>query len=74
MTEGQVLFDTINVGGIHYPDFFHAPAAFRIFCTHQVATAGAPDEDFAGAGDLETFGYGLFGFNTFGTSHIGSFF
>jgi hypothetical protein len=57
MTEGQVLFDAINVGWIYQPDFFRAPTAFRIFCAHQVAPASAPDEDFAGAGDLETFGY-----------------
>ncbi len=57
MTEGQILFDAINVCWIHHSDFFHAPAAFRIFGAHQVAAASAPDQDFAGAGDLETLGY-----------------
>lgn len=71
MTEEQVLFDTIKVGWIYQPDFFHAPAAFRIFCVHQVAPAGALDKDFAG--DLETFGCWFSGFSTFGTSHTGFF-
>jgi hypothetical protein len=38
MIEGQVMFDTINVGWVSKPDFFHSPAAFRIFGAHQVTS------------------------------------
>jgi hypothetical protein len=38
-----------------------------------MAPARSPEKDFARAGYLETFGCRFFGFDTFGTSHIGSF-
>jgi len=37
-----------------------------------MAFAGAPAQDFAAGGYLETLRYGFFGFNAFGASHIGS--
>jgi hypothetical protein len=73
MTEWQILFDTVNVGWSKNPGFFQPPAPFRVFGAQQVSPAGAPKQYLAGAGNLETFGYCFSGFNTFGTSHIGSF-
>jgi hypothetical protein len=57
MTERQVLFDSINVGGSNEGCLSQRPAAFGIFALQQVASAGAPEEYFAGAGDFETFSY-----------------
>jgi hypothetical protein len=71
MTERQILFDAVNIGWIQGSGFFYAPAAFGVFGAQQVTPTGAPKQHLAGAGYLETFGYGLSGFNTLGTSHIG---
>jgi hypothetical protein len=57
MAEGQILFDTVNVGGVNDPGLFNATAPFGIFGAQQVAPAGAPEQYLAGASDLETFGY-----------------
>jgi hypothetical protein len=73
MTEWQILFDTINVGWPEDLGFFQSPAPFSIFGAQQVTPTGATKQHLAGAGYFETFGYGLSGFNTFGTSHRGSF-
>jgi hypothetical protein len=73
MTEWQILFDAVNIGWPEDSGFFQSPAPFSIFGAQQVAPAGAPKQYLAGAGYLETFGHRFFGFNTSGTSHIGSF-
>jgi hypothetical protein len=57
MAKGQILFDTVNVGWVNDPGLFNATAAFSVFGAQQVAPAGAPEQDLAGAGDLETFSY-----------------
>jgi hypothetical protein len=57
VTEWQILFDAINVSWVKNLGFFYSPAPFRIFGAQQVAAAGATVQHFAGAGDLETFGY-----------------
>jgi hypothetical protein len=44
-------------------------AVFWIFSLGQVAQAGAAAQNFARAGDLKPFGYGLSGFDAFGSSH-----
>ena len=73
MTERQILFDTVNVGWINNLGLFNTPAPFGIFGAKQVAPTGTPEQHLAGAGYLKTFGYGLSGFITSGTSHTGSF-
>jgi hypothetical protein len=73
-TEWQILFDAINIGWPENLGFFQRPPTFGVFALQQVAPAGAPKQHFTGAGQLETFGHGLSGFNAFGTSHISSFF
>jgi len=73
MAKRQILLDTINVGR---PEDLRLPQRtppFRPFALEQMAPAGAPEQHFAGAGYLETFAYGLFGLNAFGTSHTDSF-
>ncbi len=55
--EWQILFDTINVGWSDEHCFAQRPAAFGTFALKQMASARTPEKDFAGAGDLETFGY-----------------
>ena len=69
MTERQVLFDSINVRGSNEGRLSQRPAAFGIFALQQVASTGAPEKHFAGAGDFETFGHCFSGFSTFGASH-----
>jgi hypothetical protein len=57
MTERQILFDPIN---IRWPKDFglpQRPPALGVFAFHQMAFAGAPEKNFAGAGYLETFFY-----------------
>jgi hypothetical protein len=57
MAEGQILGDTVGVGGINHFGLFNATASFSIFGAQQVTPASAPEQDLAGAGDFETFGY-----------------
>ena len=57
MTEWQILFDAINVGWSDERCLSQRPAAFGIFALQQMAPTRAPEEDFAGAGNFETFGY-----------------
>jgi hypothetical protein len=73
MIEWQTLFDAINVCGSDERRLSQKPAASGAFTLKQMASARAPEKDFAGAGYLESFGYGLSGFNTFGASHMSSF-
>jgi len=73
MAERQILRDTINVGRPENLRFPQRPSPFRPFALEQMASAGAPEKHFAGAGYLETFAHRLFGLNAFGTSHTGSF-
>jgi len=55
VAERQILFDPINVGCSEDPGLSQRPAAFRTFALKQMASAGAPEKYFAGAGYLETF-------------------
>ena len=73
MAERQTLRDTINVGRPEDLRFSQRPSPFRTFALEQMAPAGAPEQHFTGAGYLETFADRLFGFDAFGTSHMGSF-
>jgi len=57
MTEWQVLHNPINIGGADERCLSQRPAAFGAFTLKQMASARAPEKDFAGAGYLETFGY-----------------
>lgn len=57
MTEGQILFDTVNVGWVNNLRLFNCTAPLGILGAQQVAPAGATEQHLAGAGDLETFGY-----------------
>ncbi len=69
MAERQVLRDAINVRLVHDRALAEAAEAFGVFGLRQVAATGAGAQDFAGAGDLEPFGYGFLRFDAFGTSH-----
>ena len=69
MTEGQILSDAIGVGGINQFGGAEIAAALGTLPGQQMALAGPHPHHFAGAGDFESFGHGLFRFNTFGTSH-----
>jgi hypothetical protein len=57
MAERQVLRDPIKVGGSDELRSSHGPATFGAFALAQMASARSPEEDFAGAGYFETFGY-----------------
>jgi len=57
MTERQILFDTIKVRWSDERRPLQRAAALGAFALKQVASARAPEEDFAGAGYLETFGH-----------------
>jgi hypothetical protein len=69
MAEGQALGDAVGVGGIHDGRLAERAAAFWAFALAEMAAACAATQDFSGAGDLESLGHGLFGFDAFGTSH-----
>lgn len=73
MAEGQILCDAVNIGGSEHTRLAQGSSPFGTFALKQMTPTGAAEENFAGAGDLETFGYGLFGFNALGTSHRSSF-
>ena len=73
MAERQVLRDAINVGRPEDVRFSQRPPPFRTLPLKQMALARPAEQHFAGAGYLETFAHGLFGFDAFGTSHMGSF-
>jgi len=57
MAEWQILFDTVSVGWVKNPGLFNSTPPFSIFGAQQVTPSGATEQDLAGAGDLETFGY-----------------
>jgi hypothetical protein len=69
MAERQVLFDAINVRGIHDGNLAETAEAFGVFGLGQVASAGVRAQDFAGTGDFEPFGHGFLGFDAFRTTH-----
>jgi len=54
---------------MHIGGFAEAAQAMGIFALGQVAASGAMAQGLAGGGDLKPFGYGLFRFDAFGTSH-----
>jgi hypothetical protein len=67
--ERQVLFDAINVRGIHDRGLAETAEAFRVFGLGQMAATRVGTQDFASAGDLEPFGHGFLGFDAFRTTH-----
>ena len=69
MTERQVLRDTINVRRIHRGPAAKIAAAFGTLALGQVPPTGPSIQDLSAGRNFKTFGRGLFGFNTFGTSH-----
>jgi len=69
VAEWQILFDTINVGGVDEGGVAQGPAALGILALKQMASARAAPQHFAGAGYLEPFGNCLPGFDPFGSSH-----
>ena len=69
MTEGHALFDAINIRGMHGGGASQGPAALGVFGLQQMAFAGARAQDLAARGYFEPLGRGLFGLNTFWTSH-----
>lgn len=70
MAEGQVLQNPIGVSFIHQCGATETAATFGVFALKQVAFASTRAQDFAGAGNFETFGHRFFCFDTFGSSHI----
>ena len=72
MAEGEILLDTVEVGGSKERRLSQRPAAFGTFSLEQMASAGASEQDLAGSSYLKTFGHRLPGFNAFGASHISS--
>ena len=69
MAERQILGDAVNIRLVHDRALAEAAEAFGVFGLRQVTASGAGAQDFAGAGDLEPFGYGFLCFDAFGTSH-----
>jgi len=57
VAERQILRDSINVGGAEDSGLSQRPAAFGCLALKQMASAGAAEKYFAGAGQLETFGH-----------------
>jgi len=55
--EGQILFDTINVGWPEAPGLAQRPSPFGTFALKQMASAGASVQHFAVGGNFETFGH-----------------
>ena len=71
MTEGQILFNPIDVGCPEQLRVAQASPAFGILALEQMASARATMQDFACAGDFETFADGFPGLDSFGSSHSG---
>jgi hypothetical protein len=63
------LSDAIKIGGMHIGGFAEAAQAMGIFGLSQVTASGAKAQGLASGGDFKPFGYGLFRFDAFGTSH-----
>ena len=69
MAEGQILRDTISVGGIHTGQAAQGATALGIFGLRQMAPARAGAQDFAIGRYFKSFGGRLFGLDAFWTSH-----
>ena len=69
MAERQILFDAINVGGTENTRLAQGSSPFGTLALQQMASPGAAEQYFAGAGYLETFRHGFFGFDAFGSAH-----
>jgi hypothetical protein len=69
VAKGQILRDTISVGGIHTGQAAQGTAALGIFGLRQMAPARAGTQDFSASRNLETLGHGLSGLDAFGSSH-----
>ena len=73
MAKGEILFDTVNVGGSEKRRPSQRSAAFGAFALKQMASARAVEQHLARSGYPETFGHCFPGFNAFGASHTISF-
>jgi hypothetical protein len=69
VAERQILRDTVSIGRINDHNAAETAAALGILGLGQVAVAGVAAQNFAGAGNLEPLGHGLFCFDAFGSSH-----
>ena len=69
VAERQVLRDAVSIGRINDHRTAEPAAALGTLGLGQVAFAGVAAQNFAGAGDLEPLGHGLFRFDAFGSSH-----
>jgi hypothetical protein len=69
VAERQILEDTIRIRLINDRSFAQAASPLWTLRGEQVASAGMGAQHFAGGGDFEAFGYGFFGFDTFGSAH-----
>ena len=74
MAERQILFDAIGVGWIDERHLAQRAAATGIFGLEQMPASGAPAQDFACGGNLETFSHCFPGFDAFRASHVESCF
>jgi len=57
VAERQILFDAINIGGSEKVGLAQRSSPFGTLALQQMASAGAPEQHFAGAGYLETFAH-----------------
>jgi hypothetical protein len=73
MAERHALLNPVLVRFIDSAGPAQRTAAFRFLGLHQVPFARAGAQHFAGGRNLKTLGRGLFGLNTFWTSHRISF-
>jgi hypothetical protein len=69
VTEREVLFDPVNIGGSQDRCSSKGTAAFGILGLQQMAPARASEQDFSCAGYLESFGHCFSGLNAFWASH-----
>jgi hypothetical protein len=72
VAEREILGDPVSVGGSEDRGVSQGAAAFGIFGLEQMTPARTAEQDFAGGGYLETFGYGFSGLIASRSSHIGS--
>ena len=69
VTEGQILFNTISVGGVNHRGLPQRTTALGVLPLKQVAFSSPAAQDFAIGSNLETLADGLPGFISFGASH-----
>jgi 3-phosphoglycerate kinase len=73
VTEREVLFDAIDVCGMHRHGAPERTAAFGNLRLRQMASSGARAQNLSTRCDLEAFGHRFFCLDAFGTSHKSAF-